>query len=545
MSSTSFKNLEDNHKNHRQKNLIKSAGVISIATMISRILGYIRDMILAHIFGAEMVADAFFVAFKIPNLLRRLLGEGSLSASFIPVFTEYLEKGKQKEAWDLASNILCLTVTSTIILTIAAILLAPVIILILAPGFYADKVKFNLTVLLTRILFPYIILISTVAISMGILNSLRHFAIPALTPAALNIGIIFGAIWLAPKLKQPILGVALGVLIGGLLQLLMQAPILIKKGANLFVNFSLHNRGAKRVGLLMLPAALGLGVTQINIMVDTLLASFLPVGSISYLYYSNRLLQLPLALFGIALGTALFPTFSSLASQGKTEEVLSTFSFGMRTVLFITVPASIGLIVFRIPIISLLFQRGEFTQTATIATAQALFAYSLGLFAFAGLKVTIPVFYAHQDTVTPVRIGIIAMLTNIFLNLVLMFPLKHAGLALATSISSFINLVFLIIIMKNRWSMIEGTHIGKSSIKILFNSLFMGLICYWFISNKIRIYSAPGQSLIKIFYLLSGIGIGIIVYYIISYLTKSEELDFFTIHLFKRRTIQGSPSNES
>ncbi|MGA1865539.1 MAG: murein biosynthesis integral membrane protein MurJ [bacterium] len=544
MSSTSFNISEDIPKSHRQEKLLKSAGIISMATMISRILGYIRDMILAQIFGAEMVADAFFVAFKIPNLLRRLLGEGSLSASFIPVFTEYIEKRQKEEAWDLASNILCLTVTVTILLTILVILFAPLIILILAPGFYADKAKFDLTVLLTRILFPYIILISTVAISMGILNSLRHFAIPALTPAALNIGIILGAVWLAPKLKQPIIGVTLGVLIGGLMQLLMQAPILIKKGANLFINFSLKNKGTKRIGVLMLPAALGLGVTQINIMVDTLLASFLPEGSISYLYYSNRLLQLPLALFGIALGTALFPTFSSLASQGKTEDLMSTFSFGMRTVLFIIVPASIGLIVFRVPIINLLFQRGEFTQAATIATAQALFAYSVGLFAFAGLKITIPVFYAHQDTVTPVKIGIIAMLSNICLNLILMFPLKHVGLALATSLSSLINLVFLIKIMKNRWRMIDGKRIIRSSIKISFNSLFMGLICYWFMSYKFRIYSVPGQILTKIFYLLSGMVIGVIVYLIISYITKSKELDYFTAHFSKRKSIKDTLSNK-
>ena len=535
MSSTSTQIDKDQKEPHPQKSLLKSASVISSATMFSRILGYIRDMILAHIFGAEMVADAFFVAFKIPNLLRRLLGEGSLSASFTPVFTEYLEKREEKEAWDLASNILCLVVMTTIFLSIIAILFAPGIIFILAPGFYTDKAKFGLTVLLTRILFPYIILISVVAITMGILNSLRHFAIPALAPAALNVGIIFGALFLAPKLSKPIIGVALGVLIGGLLQILMEVPILIKKGAHLLFNFSLQNSGTKRIGILMLPAAAGLGVTQINIMVDTLLASFLPEGSISYLYYSNRLLQLPLALFGIALGTALLPTFSSLATQGRTKELMSTFSFGMRIVLFITVPASIGLIVFRVPIISMLFQRGEFTQIATIATAQALFAYSIGLFAFSGLKVTIPVFYANQDTATPVRIGIIAMLSNIVLNLILMFPLKHAGLALATSLSSLLNLILLLKIMRKRWGRIDGNHIMKSSFKILFNSLIMGFICFWFIQKKIGLFLVNGQLFLKGFYVITGIGIGIIIYLGLSHLTASEELIFFITHFLKRK----------
>lgn len=285
----------------------------------------------------------------------------------------------------------------------------------------------------------------------------------------------------------------------------------------------------------MVPAALGLGVTQINIMIDTLLASFLPEGSISYLYYSNRLLQLPLALFGIALGTALLPTFSSLASHGKTEELMSTFSFGMRMVLFISLPSSIGLIVFRVPIIGLLFQRGQFTDMATIATAQALFAYSVGLFAFSGLKVTIPVFYAHQDTTTPVRIGIVAMLANICLNLVLMFPLKHAGLALATSLSSMINLIFLIRIMRNRWGKIDGTRIIRSCLKTLANSLCMGCICYWFIRKKVWFFLLPGRLWIKAFYLGLGIGIGLITYFALSYITGSKELGFFVSHFLTRK----------
>lgn len=531
MSSASFHISQKCTTDERQKGLLKSAGVIGAATMVSRILGYIRDMILAHLFGAEMATDAFFVAFKIPNLLRRLLGEGSISASFIPVFTEYLETKGSEEIWELAGNVLSLTVIAAILLTCAAILFAPGIVLILAPGFFADRAKFNLTVLLSRVLFPYIILISVVAIAMGILNSLRHFAIPALVPAALNIGIIFGALWLSPHFKQPITGVAVGVLVGGLLQVLMEAPVLLKKGARLLFNASISNPGTRRIGVLMLPAALGLGITQINIMVDTLLASFLPEGSISYLYYSNRLLQLPLALFGISLGTALLPTLSSLASQGKADEMMATFSFGIRTVLFITLPASIGLIVFRIPIISLLFQRGEFTHTATIATAQALYAFAIGLCAFSGLKIAIPVFYARQDTATPVRIGIIAILLNIGLSVILMVPFKHAGLALATSLSALVNLVLLVRIMKRRWGIIGKGDMVAGGLKILGNSLAMGCISYIAMHRTFDLYAEAGNLFAKAVYLFSGIGIGIIAYFALSYFTGSKELDFLVRHI--------------
>ncbi|MGA1797034.1 MAG: murein biosynthesis integral membrane protein MurJ [bacterium] len=531
MSSASFQISQKCAADQRQKGLLKSAGVIGAATMASRILGYIRDMILAHLFGAEMATDAFFVAFKIPNLLRRLLGEGSISASFIPVFTEYLETKDSEEVWDLAGNVLTLAVIAAILLTCAAILFAPGIVLILAPGFVADRATFNLTVLLTRVLFPYVILISVVATAMGILNSLQHFAIPALVPAALNIGIIYGALWISPHFQQPIIGVAVGVLIGGLLQVLMEAPVLKKKGARLMFNPGIGNPGTRRIGVLMLPAALGLGVTQINIMVDTLLASFLPEGSISYLYYSNRLLQLPLALFGISLGTALLPTLSSLASQEKADEMMATFSFGIRTVLFITLPASIGLIVFRIPIISLLFQRGEFSHTATIATARALYAFAIGLCAFSGLKVAIPVFYAHQDTATPVRIGIITILLNIGLSIILMLPFKHAGLALATSLSAIVNLALLMRIMKRRWGMAAEGDMVAGGLKILGNSLAMGFISYIAMHRTFDLYAEAGNLFAKVMYLFSGIGIGIAAYFALSYFTGSKELDFLVRHI--------------
>ncbi|MGA1870394.1 MAG: murein biosynthesis integral membrane protein MurJ [bacterium] len=513
----------------RQKHIIKSTIVISGATLISRILGFIRDMIIAGFFGAGMVVDAFIVAFRLPNLLRRLFGEGSLSASFIPVFTEYLEKKGPHDAWELASNILTLFSIILILTSAAGVVGAPLLVRILAPGFHSSEVKLRLTILLTRILFPYLFLIGLVALSMGILNSLRHFATPAISPALLNVGIISGALLISPHLKEPIIGIALGVLIGGVCQVLIQIPVLIKKGVSLYPNFSLIHPGTRRIGRLMIPAILGMGVTQINILIDTLLASFLPEGSISYLYYSNRLIQFPLALFGISLGTAIFPTLSRQAAQNNLEELTDTYSFGMRMVFFITLPAAIGLAVFGHPIIKILFERGEFGAHATSATAQALIAYCAGLWAYAGIKITVPVFYSLQDTATPVKIAIIAMITNIVLNIVLMIPLKHAGLALATSLSATINLFILVAILRKRLTHIEIRKIIVSSIKTLINSSIMGCVCVLFIQKAVC--QATQGTMTRALYLGTGIVGGIILFFLLSYISHSDEFMFFFTHM--------------
>ncbi|MGA1825830.1 MAG: murein biosynthesis integral membrane protein MurJ [bacterium] len=516
----------------REKHIITSTLIISGATLISRILGFVRDMIIAGFFGAGVVVDAFVVAFRLPNLLRRLFGEGSLSASFIPVFTEYLETKDVREAWELASNVLTLFCIILIFATITGILGAPLIVRILAPGFYKSPVKFNLTVRLTKILFPYLFLIGLVALSMGILNSLKHFVTPAISPALLNIGIIGGALLIAPHLQEPIIGIALGVLLGGLGQVIIQIPVLIKKGVSLYPNFSLKHPGTKKIGLLMIPALLGMGVTQINILIDTLLASFLPEGSISYLYYSNRLIQFPLALFGIALGTAIFPTLSRQAARNNFDELKETYSFGMRMVFFITIPSAIGLAVFGYPIINVLFQRGEFSAIATSATSKSLIAYCLGLWAYAGIKITVPVFYSFQDTATPVKIAIISMILNIILNIALMIPFKHVGLALATSLSATFNLIILTLILRKRLTKIGIRKIIMSSIKTLANSSIMGVVCFLFTPKAL--YHATESITARTVYLVIGIVGGIMLFFFLSYISHSDELLFFLSAIKKR-----------
>ncbi len=507
------------------KSLIKSTGIISLATFFSRILGFVRDMVIANMFGTKMAADAFFVAFRIPNLLRRLFGEGALSASFIPVFTEHIHRKSKEAAWELASNALCIASTIVISVTVLGVVFAPVIVKTIAPGFGGGGAKHQLTVLLTRITFPYIFCISIAALMMGILNSLHHFTAPALSPALLNISIIGSALLLGPRLEQPVIALAVGVLAGGILQLFFQIPFLIKKGMKFKARLNFKHPGIKRIGVLMMPAMLGTAVYEINNLIDTLLASLLPGGSISYLYYGNRLVQFPLGVFGVALGTALLPTLSHQAAKGELSELTETFSFSLRTVLYICLPAMIGLIVLRKPIIQLLFQRGEFGAQAAAGTATALLYYSLGLWAYAGVKIVVPVFHSMQDTKTPVRISTISLLVNIVLNVILMRFMQHAGLALATALSSMLNLTWLVIALRKRLGVIGGRKILISFLRTSLAALVMGGICQvglqqssWAVSNGVF-------SHIGFLALLISLGMGSFTF--LSYLLGSEEFHFF------------------
>jgi putative peptidoglycan lipid II flippase len=350
----------------------KAAGVVGAATLLSRLFGFIRDVVIAWFFGAGLSSDAFFVAFRIPNLLRRLFAEGSLSIAFIPVFTEYLTVKGKEEAFKLAGSAMWLLSMILAVVAVLGILLSPVIIKVIAPGFIDSPEKYFLTVNLTRIMFPYIFFIGLVALSMGILNSLGHFAAPALAPVFLNIAMICSVFFISPYMSDPVTGLAIGVLIGGVLQLALQIPFLIKKGLYFWQRIKIFHPGLKRIGVLMLPAVFGAAVYQINILVGTLLASLLPEGSVSYLYYADRLVQFPLGIFAIATATAILPSLSRQAASRDLEAVKATFAHAMNLVLFITIPSMVGLIVLREPIVALLFKRGVFDSEATQLTAYAL-----------------------------------------------------------------------------------------------------------------------------------------------------------------------------
>jgi len=501
----------------------RAAGIVSIFTFLSRILGLARDILIASFFGSGMSADAFFVAFRIPNLLRRLFAEGSFSVSFIPVFTEYLQNRSRDEAFLLARIVLTFLVLILTIITILGIIFSPLIVRIIAPGFGGMGEKYALTALLTRIMFPYIFLVSVLALFMGILNSLRHFAAPAMAPVFLNLSMIAALVFLAPSMGAPTVGLAIGVIGGGILQLALQIPFLMDKGLSFAPKWNLWHPALKKIGMLMLPTIFGSAIYQINQLVGTLLASLLREGSISYLYYADRLVQFPLGVFAIAISTAVLPSLSREAADGDLVRLKETLSHALRLTMFITIPAMIGLIVLRQPIIRLLFQRGAFDSDTTKMTAQALLYYSLGLWAFAALRVFVSAFYSLQDTKTPVKVAVVAMLANIVFSLILMGPLKHGGLALALSLASTLQLCMLIFLLRKRLGGIDGRVVMGSMVRCFLSSLVMGL-CIYFLALKLL----AGSITRDIFTLALGILIivcaGFVVYFISAKVLGSKEL---------------------
>jgi len=454
----------------------RAAGIVSGATLLSRIFGFLRDMVIAGFFGAGMSADAFFVAFRIPNLLRRLFAEGSLTVAFIPVYTDYLQNDGEAAAFQMARSAFRLISLILALAAVVGILLAPLIVRIMAPGFIVSPEKLSLTVSLTRYMFPYIFFIGLVALCMGILNAMGHFAAPALAPVFLNLSIIVVVLLVSPHLHNPVYGLAIGVLLGGVLQLALQIPFLIKSGVFFWKAAGLLHPGLKRVGILMLPAVFGAAVYQINILVGTLLASLLPQGTVSYLYYADRLVQFPLGIFAIAAATAVLPSFSKYAAKQDKTALNDTFGYAMRLVSFITIPAMVGMIILREPIIELLFQRGAFDAATTILTAQALLYYGLGLWAFSAVRIVVSLYYALQDTRTPVKMAAISIGVNIILGATLMWPMKHGGLALATSLASMLNLALLIKALRNKVGLLKWHSILRSLIKIVFCATFMGVV---------------------------------------------------------------------
>lgn len=434
---------------HEHHHISRRAGTIGFFTLISRILGLIRDIALAYAFGATRVADAFYVAFRIPNLLRRLVAEGSLTIAFVPIYTEYLKKSR-KSAYEVLSIVFtCLSVVLATIV-ILGILFAPWIVRLIAYGFEADPAKFNLTVYLTRIMFPYIFLVSLVALAMGALNSLKKFAAPAAAPILLNLSIIFGALFLKNFFFEPTIGVAIAVLIGGLLQISLQIPFLKKEGMLPRINFNWKHPALKNLGLLMIPSAYGAAVYQINVLVITLLASFLPDGSVSYLWYADRISEFPLGIFAIAVATATLPTLSDHAADKDIQAFKKTANYSLRLVFLIDIPAAAGLLILSIPIIRILFERGLFTEHATIATAGALQMFALGIPFISGVRNLVPAFFALRSPKTPVVVATVALMVNASLALLLMGPMLHRGLALAMACSAAINFFLLLYFFRRK-----------------------------------------------------------------------------------------------
>jgi len=428
-------------RSNRLASLFKSLTTVGGNTLLSRILGFVRDLVLARLFGADAATDAFFVAFKIPNFLRRLFGEGAFATAFVPVLTEYKETRSHAELKGLVDHVAGTLGLVLLVVSLVGVVAAPLVVSIFAFGWVLDgaQEKLDLAASMLRLTFPYLFFISLTAFAGGILNAHNRFAVPAFTPVLLNLCLIGAALWLSPWMTEPVTALAWGVLVAGVVQFTFQLPFLHRLKLLPRPRPKADHEGVQRIMKLMLPALFAVSVVQINLLLDTVLASFLQTGSISWLYYSDRLMEFPQGVLGVALGTVILPALSRDHAAEDPRLFGRTLDWGLRTTVIFGVPAAVGLAVLAGPMIATLFLSDRFDFHDVVMARQSLMAYSAGLLAFIFIKVLAPGYYARQDTRTPVRIGIVAMVVNMAFNLALIVPLQHAGLALATSLSAFVN----------------------------------------------------------------------------------------------------------
>lgn len=464
------------HHNSRRA-LVKSTSILSLGTLTSRILGFVRDVILARMLGTGGSADAFFVAFRIPNLLRDLVGEGASNAAVVPVLMEYKAKKEDRDFWQVVSSILILAIMGLSMMTVLGILLSPALVRVIAPGFLVDPQKLALTIRLTQIMFPYLLLIGLTAHTMAILYAFRSFLTPAFGPCLLNLAMIVSAL-LAPRLfKQPVYGLAIGVIVGGALQLLFQTIPLFKRKPLWQVPRPLVHPGAIKIGRLLLPRMAGTAVYELNLLVDTLCASLaflVGIGGISAIYYANRIVQFPMGIFGFAFSSASLPALASLAAEKKIDEFKKMMLFSLENIFFLMAPAAVVMLVLGEPMIRMLFERGAFDPYSTTITAYVLFYSALGLLSFGGIKIMSTAFYALQDTRTPVKIAAMCLCLTVVLNFLLAIPMKIGGVALASSIAATVNLSLLLWRMEQRIGAFRSDLRGYV-MKIMAAGLFMGI----------------------------------------------------------------------
>lgn len=468
------------------RGLVRDTAVVSAMTLLSRILGFARDLILARLFGAGFAMDAFFVAFKIPNFLRRLFAEGAFSLAFVPVIGEYRAQRDHDAVRTLVGRVAGTLVGILVIVSIVGVLGAPVVVGIFAPGFLDEPEKFELTVRMLRVTFSYILFISLAAFASGILNTYGRFAIPAFAPVLLNVVLIAAAWWVAPQLETPVMALAWAVAVGGVVQLLAMLPALRKLRLLVRPRWGWRHEGVRRILRLMGPAVLGSSVAQINLLLDTLIASFLVTGSVSWLYYSDRMVEFPLGVFGIALSTVILPSLSRTHAQAEPQVFRRILDQALRWVVLLGTPAALGLLLLSGPIMVALFQYDQFGAHDARMAALSLMALSLGLPAFILVKVLAPAFYARQDTRTPVRIAVTAMIANMGLNLAFVLPMvyfgipgPHAGLALATAAASWLNAYLLY-----RRLRAEGVYMPLAGwrpvlLRVLVAGLLMGALLWY------------------------------------------------------------------
>ena len=424
--------------------LLRALATVSSMTFISRILGFVRDLVIARAFGAGFATDAFFVAFKLPNLLRRLFAEGAFSQAFVPIFAEYKNRRGEQEARLLVDRVAAVLALALFVVALIGVLAAPLIIYVTAPGFAATPDKFGLTVDLLRITFPYIFFISLTALAGGILNTYSRFSVPAITPVLLNLSFIGFALWGAPYFDPPVKALAWAVFVGGIAQLVLQVPFLVRLGLLPRFRLDFRDEGVRRILRQMGPAVFGVSIGQVSLVINMIFASFLVTGSVSWLYYADRLMEFPIGLLGVALGTILLPSLSRHYADRSPQEYSGLLDWGLRLTLLLAAPAAAALALLAVPLVATLFHYGAFDAADVFATRRAVLAYSLGLIGLVMVKVLAPGFYARQDIRTPVKIAIVTLALTQVMNFAFIWPLQHAGLALAIGLGACFNAAMLL-----------------------------------------------------------------------------------------------------
>lgn len=499
--------------------LTRATATVALATLLSRILGFVRDAVIAWYFGAGFSSDAFLAAFRIPNLFRRLVAEGTISSALIPVLTEVRWKEGERPAGDFFRSAVHGVAGLLTGACAAGLLAAPWIVRGLAPGF--SETKLELTLTLVRLMLPYVVAGGVVALFMGALNVYGSFAVPALAPALLNVAMVGSLAGIAPFLDQPVLALAVGLLIGGAAQLALQAPLLKRYGLHPWRFARRRHPALARMARLMVPAVVGGAAYHINILVGTMLASLLPQGSVSYLYYADRLVEFPLGVAAMAAATAILPSLARDAAAGDVRAVRATFEDALRLVSFATIPAAVGLILLGEPIVMALFARGEFSAADARLTVQALSYYALGLWAFSAVRIVVAVFFALQDARTPVRAALLSILANLMLGVAFLHPLAHGGMALATSLASVLNLVLLLAALRRKLGGMDWRAIGICLVRSILSA---GLMAPAVLGVSRLMIHGAGQSTVGLASgLAASLAAGVIIYFCASLLLGSPE----------------------
>lgn len=508
--------------------LARSAGVIGLATMASRVLGLVRDMVFATLFGAGDQMDAFRVAFRIPNLVRDLFAEGAMSAAFVPTFTRELTRNGMPAAWRLGRLVISMLVVVTGAVSLAGILLADPLSRLFAGDYAAVPGKLELTITLTRVMFPFLVLVALAVAFMGMLNALRQFFVPALSPALFNVGSIVGAFAFVPLMPwlawPPMLGLAFGALLGGLLQAVVQWPSLRRAGFRFRFELAPRDPGVREVLRLMVPGTVGLAAVQVNIFVNTVLATGQGTGAVSWLDYAFRLMYLPIGLFGVSIATAAVPAISSFAAREDVAGMRATVSSGLRLMLMLNVPATLGLIVLASPIVRLIYERGRFTAEDTAATAAGLMCYAPGLIGYSAVKIASPTFYALRDSRTPVMASMLSVAANVVLNVTLVQVLGYRGLALGTALASLLNAMVLLWLLRGRLGGLEGRRVATTLLKIGAASLAMAAAAAA-ASHGLELAIAGTGVVVRAIQVFGAIAAGLIVLALASRALRIEEFD--------------------